>query len=240
MRSPLLPLLALLAAVPACASGSSAPPETPSGSASEATSPPASSEPAPSDGSKPTMESQREPFVQGCVARTHSAEYCECGFQQFSEVFKDADLSQKLEPEDPRLETLRDKTLAACAGKLNEGQVKANFLDGCIEKDDRKNAYCNCSWQALRKTLAVTDFLGDVEQPHFVEAKKKMVVTCKGKLPVEIPKSEFMAACSKGDAARDKPCACLWKKIKAKYSAEEIAAGTADVSSVPGLAECNK
>jgi hypothetical protein len=88
--------------------------------------------------------------------------------------------------------------------------------------------------------LAVSDFLGDAEHPRFVDAKKQMVVACKGKLPVEIPKSEFMAACSKGDAEREKPCTCLWKKIKAKYSAEEIAAGTADVQSVPGLAECNK
>jgi hypothetical protein len=86
--------------------------------------------------------------------------------------------------------------------------------------------------------LAVTEFLGADETPRFVEAKKQMVVTCRGKLPVEIPKSEFMAACVKGEAAREKPCACLWKKIKAKYSAEEIAAGTADVTSVPGLDEC--
>ncbi|HVR21562.1 MAG TPA: hypothetical protein VMS65_17730 [Polyangiaceae bacterium] len=223
----------------ACASGSSAPPETPSESASE--SPPASSaEPTPGESSKPTMESQREPFIQGCIEKAHSAQYCECGFQQFSEVFKDADLSAKLEPGDARLKTLHDKTLAACGGMLNEAQVKANFLDGCIEKDERKSAYCNCSWQAMRKNLDIADFLGDVEQPRFVEAKKKMVVTCKGKLPVEIPKSEFMIACSKGDTAREKPCACLWKKIKAKYSAEEIAAGTADVASVPGLAECNK
>jgi hypothetical protein len=186
------------------------------------------------------MESQHKPFVEGCVQKAHSVEYCECGFRQFSDVFKDADLTQKLEPGDPRLKTLQEKTVANCGSLLSEDQVKKNFLDGCIAKDDRKNAYCNCSWQALRKHLAVTDFLGDGEQPAFVDAKKKMVVTCKGKLPVEIPKTEFMTECVKGDATREKPCTCLWKKIKAKYSAEEIAAGTADVESVPGLTECNK
>jgi hypothetical protein len=186
------------------------------------------------------MESQREPFMQGCIERAHSVDYCACGFQQFSEVFKDADLSQKLEPEDARVKTLHDKTLAACGGLLSETQVKANFLDGCMAKDERKSPYCNCSWQALRKTLDVADFLGDAERPQFVEAKKQMVVTCKGKLPVEIPKFEFMAACSKGDSAREKPCECMWKKIKAKYSAEEIAAGTADATSVPGLSDCAK
>jgi hypothetical protein len=174
------------------------------------------------------------------MQRAHAAEYCECGFKQFSEVFKDADLSQKLEPGDARLRTVHDKILANCGDLLSEDQVKGSFLEACIEKDERKSAYCNCSWQALRKTLAVSDFLGDVEQPRFVEAKKQMVVTCKGKLPVEIPKSEFMAACSRGNADQEKPCACMWKKLKAKYSAEEIAAGTADVTSVPGLAECKK
>jgi hypothetical protein len=92
----------------------------------------------------------------------------------------------------------------------------------------------------MRKHLEVTDFLGDGEQPRFVEAKKKMVVACKGKLPVEIPQADFMSGCTKGDTNRDKPCTCLWKKIKAKYSSEEIAAGTVDVTTVPGLADCNK
>ena len=186
------------------------------------------------------MEAQHRPFVEGCMQRAHSAEYCECGFQQFSEVFKDADFSQNLDPGDARLKTLQEKIVAACSTKLSEAEVKQNFLEGCIEKDDRKKAYCNCSWQALRKTLPVTDFLGDTEKPSFVEAKKQMVVACKGKLPVEVPKTDFMSACSKGDAARQKPCECLWKKIKARYSSEEIAAGTADVASVPGLSDCNK
>ena len=136
--------------------------------------------------------------------------------------------------------TLSALTLAACGGLLSEDQVKGNFLEGCIAKDNRKSAYCNCSWQSLRKNLEVREFLGDAENPRFVEAKKKMVVSCKGKLPEEIPKYEFMTECTKGDASREKACTCAWKKIRAKFSTEEIAAGTADVESIPGLAECKE
>lgn len=237
-------MVALLFAATACASGSPAPPESPNQSASAATPPPASSaEPAPASSSKPTEESPYAFFMQVCMKEVNSAEYCECGFQQVKEVFSDPvlvdeDRAPQLEPGDARLQLFRDKAVAACGGLLTEDQVRVSFLEVCAAKDDRKSAYCNCKWQTLRKTLALTDFLTDVEQPRFVEAKKRVVVACKGKLPVEVVQSEFMSACTEGNAADEKSCACSWKKIKARHSSEELAAGFVDAASVPGVDAC--
>ena len=86
----------------------------------------------------------------------------------------------------------------------------------------------------------MVELLGDNTEPRFIAAKTTMVVACKGKLTYEIPKADFMPACIDERPEREKPCACNWKKLAAKFSAEELAAGTVDVTSVPGLDACNK
>jgi len=185
------------------------------------------------------MESQREPFMQGCMKNVKAPDYCECGFEQFREVFKDADLNQAPPDSDPRLVKLREQTQAACASKLPEDQVKASFVSGCIGDDQRKAAYCQCAWPALRKTLALSDFVvGDTGGPRFLEAKKAMVVVCKGKFPADVAKADFMTGCTKGDAGKGKVCECLWKRVHATFTTEEIVAGTADVNAAPGLDQC--
>jgi hypothetical protein len=167
-----------------------------------------------------------------------SPDYCECGFEQFRIIFKDVDLSHKLPPDDPHLERLREQTLDVCASKLREEQVQTNFVEGCIDGNEKKRPYCTCAWPALRKNLSVPDFvLADLEGERFFEAKKSMVLACKGKFPAEVARSDFMAACTKDTS--EKTCACFWKKLKAKFTMEELAAGTADISSAPGLSECH-
>ena len=188
--------------------------------------------------SNPPLRAQREAFMQSCMPRALSPDYCECGFEQFRAIFKDVNLDQELPPDDPHLTRLKDQTLEMCASKLREDQVQANFVKGCIDGDDRKKSYCSCAWPALRKSLAVSDFvLADLDGPRFFDAKKSMVVACKGKFPAEVARSDFMTACTK-DQSTAKVCDCLWKKLKAKFTMEELAAGTADVRTAPGLAEC--
>ena len=174
------------------------------------------------------------------MSKSHLPDYCECAFDQFREVFKDADLSKPLQEGDPRPKAVQEKTIAQCASKLNDEQVKAQFLEVCGGGDQRKAKYCNCAWPALRKRLSLADFIGDGETPRFMEAKKAMVAVCKGKFPSDVAKSEFMLGCTKDHPEQEVTCTCLWKKVKAKVSAEELAAGTIDVKSIPGLAECNK
>jgi len=212
----------------------------PSQGADKSGAPPAAGSQASSEG-KPTLESQREPFMKACQAKAGGREYCECGFEQFREVFKDADLSKPMAESDPRMQTLGEKTAGACASKLSEEQIKTNFTNACIANDNRRRAYCTCAWPALRKNLEPAEFVTpDTKGLRFVAAKKVMVVACKGKFPVEVARADFMKGCSKDDPSKEAVCTCLWKKVKARATTEELAAGTIDVAAIPGLAECNK
>jgi hypothetical protein len=181
-------------------------------------------------------DSQREPFMRGCVAKVKAPDYCACGFDQFREVFKDSS-GQDPAPNDPRFKALEERTKAECASKLPEDVVKANFLSSCIEDDKRKTSYCECAWPALRKNLTVSDFTTDFEGPRFDDAKKAMVATCKGKFPTAVAKADFLKACTKDDASRGKMCECAWKKLRAKFSTEEIVAGVVDPAAA-GISAC--
>jgi hypothetical protein len=232
--------LILVACFASACAGSSRPAEAPGKGSPPPSAVPEAKPAAPAEASKPTLESQRDPFMQACMSKAHLPDYCECAFEQFRQVFKDADLGRPLQEGDPRPKAVQEKTIALCASKLNEEQVKANFLESCAAGDKRKTKYCNCAWPALRQHLTLADFIGDGETPRFSEAKKSMVVVCKGKFPNDVAKSEFMTGCTKDHPEREGICTCLWKKVKAKVSAEELAAGTIDVQAIPGLAECNK
>ena len=240
---------ALLAAcggsAPPASSPSNASTATPSGDSSSATASSSSTADSSKSSSaagdapaKPTMDSQREPFMQSCMKKMNAPDYCECGWEQFRDVFKDADLSQSLPPDDPRLATLQQRTVSACAAKLPEEQIKASFLTSCVGGDTRKQAYCECAWPALRKKLSPVDFVGDFQGPRFDDAKKSMAAACKGKFPADLAKADFMKDCTGGDAVRSKRCECAWTKLHAKYSIEAIVSGSIDLASVPGLKEC--
>lgn len=205
--------------------------------------PAASAEPAPSE-SQPAseqprnIEDEREGFMKSCAQKSRSPEFCNCGFEQFKAVFKDADLSKPLAPGDPRLAELQKRTTSACASKLTEEDVKDGFMRGCVAGDERKSAYCTCAWTSLRKKAPYADFIGEANEAKLEEPKKAMVVECKGKFPADVAKFDFMNACTKGDSSLEKGCSCRWDKIKKQFSTEEIVAGTVDPSTAKGLADC--
>ena len=175
-----------------------------------ATAAPPASAPVEPPAPQPSLESQREPFVSDCMTKMHAQEYCSCSFDQLKAAFKDSDMSKTPADDDPRLLAMREKTLANCSSKLPEDLIKARFVKECTGDDARKTTYCECAWPALRKTLSVADFLGDFTGARFEDAKKNMVVACKGKYPADIAKADFVATlCSRGDATKTKPCACL-------------------------------
>jgi len=186
-----------------------------------------------------SLESQREPFMAGCMKKVAAPDYCACGFDQFREVFQGADVSQNLADDDPRLAALRDKTQANCASKVPEDIIKTSFFKTCSSDDPRRAPYCKCAWTSMRKTLAVADFVAGLEGPRSDEAKKAMVVTCKGTFPADSAKADFVIGCQKQDPSRAKTCDCLWKMVHAKFSIEEIVAGTADLKSLSGLDKCS-
>jgi hypothetical protein len=172
------------------------------------------------------------------MKKVQAPDYCACSFDQFRDIFKNADLSQTPPDDDPRVVELGKRTQSVCASKLPEDLVRTSFEQGCSAGDTRKAPYCHCAWPALRKTLAVADFLGDFTGPRFDDAKRNLVTACKGKFPADVAKADFVTGCSKGDASQQPMCNCLWKKVHAKFSTEEIISGVADLKSLPGLAEC--
>jgi hypothetical protein len=230
------------AALFAVACGGSPPPaatSTPTTASSQQGGPGATGNPdSPAkDGSaQPWADQQREPFMQGCMSRAKAPDYCSCGFDLFREIFKDG--PAKDADSDPRVADLQKRMIGTCGSKLPEDLVKTTFLSSCIQDDKRKAAYCECAWPALRKKLAVADFVTDFTGPRFDDAKKAMVAVCKGKFPTDIAKAEFMKGCTKEDAARNPKCECAWKKLRGKFSTEEIVAGTFKPDDVPGLTEC--
>lgn len=181
-------------------------------------------------------DSQRESFMSGCVAKVKAPDYCSCGFDQFREVFKDGPQTNGPSP-DPRFNVLAERTKAECASKLPEDVVKASFVSSCVEDDKRKTAYCECAWPALRKNLALSDFATDFEGPRFDAAKKSMAAACKGTFPTDVAKADFLKGCTKDDPGNAKMCECAWKKLRAKFSTEELVSGTADAESA-GISQC--
>lgn len=185
-------------------------------------------------------DSQRENVMQACAKKIQSPDFCECEFEQFRDLFKDSAPVSGDPAKEPRFAALTERTKTACASKLPEDVVKSGFLKGCTEDDKRKAPYCECAWPALRKNLSVSDFVLDAQGPRFDDAKKAMTKACKGKFPVDVAKADFMKGCSKDDASKTKSCECLWKKVHAKFTTEEIVAGTMSIDQVPGLNECKQ
>lgn len=220
--------------------GSATPAAAPAPSASAsapAPAPVASEKPAP----KPeTVEDQRDSFIGSCVQKTNQKEFCECSFEEFKVVFKDADFSKPLADTDPRVAELQNRTSKACAGKLPESEVQASFVESCVEGDQAKSPYCQCAWTSLRKTLSVADFGNEsaLADARGLAARKAMVADCKGKYPAEVAKKEFLDVCVKNTGGTEAVCNCRWTKLKKQLTVEEIVAGTGDVSTVKGLKEC--
>jgi hypothetical protein len=210
-----------------CGGGTPAPTTTNAGPPDASTAPTA--EPQAEAGTPhATIESQHDAIIQQCLAKLNAPEYCNCVFDQLRAVFKDQDLNTS--PDPAQLSALKDRTATTCNPKITEEAVKQSFTTSCANGDDRKAAYCECAWTGLRKKLPIADFLTDFTGPRFDDAKKSMVQGCKGKLPDDIVKADVMRACTAQAPAEAKLCECKWKRLRAKGSAEELAAGLVDLT----------
>jgi hypothetical protein len=212
---------------------------TPTPTTSSSSSPDAAmattSEPVDAGPPHESIESKRDIVVQQCLTKLNAPAYCNCAFDQFADVFKDADLS--VPPTETQLTTVRQRTTTTCTPKLTDEAVKQAFTATCVTGDTRKAPYCDCLWPSLRKTLGLVDFIGDFEGQRFDDAKKAAAVACKGKLPEEVAKTEFIGGCTKAAPAQDKACECVWKKLRTKATVEEIVGGVVDMKTA-GLEVC--
>lgn len=226
-NSPLWLLLSL--AISAC--GSSPPPKAASADS-------ANGNDSASTSAGTSADEQREPFMKSCVKSDAMKDYCECGFGQFVEIFRGVDLSKDVAKDDPRFEKVASQTKLKCGDKFPEPEAKKQFVGSCTSGESKKEPYCSCSWAELRKSLSVLEIISvDPEDPKWVEAKKLLPKGCKGKFPAEIAQNEFVEACKK-EGATEPRCECLWKKVSAAFTIEEIVADTREVSEVPGLDKC--
>lgn len=244
-RSALGPVYALvsLASLASFACGGSAQPAAAPAPSASAPSPAPAPAPAPPEKPAPkveTVEDQRQSFIGSCVQKTNQPEFCDCSFEQFKVIFKDADFSKPLSNDDPRVAELQSQTSKACAGKLPETEVRASFMDACAEGENSKNPYCECAWTSLRKTLSVADFGNEsaLADERGLAARKTMVADCKGKYPADVAKKEFLDVCVKNTGGTEAVCNCRWTKLKKQMTVEQIVAGTGDVATVKGLNEC--
>ena len=187
----------------------------------------------------PTVASERGHFMDGCKNHGQAEQYCDCAFEQFRTVFNDSDLKRDIPKDDPRMKAFESKLRLSCASKVPESEAKSRFMSGCVSTDSRKAKYCECAWNAFRKQLDTAEIVAfDEKSTKWVDAKKKMVKSCKGTYPVALASAEFIQACTKGEATHAKYCNCAWKKINHQFSTEEIVAGTADVEKVKSLGQC--
>lgn len=185
-----------------------------------------------------SAEEQRAPFMKSCVTKDSLTDYCECGFGQFVAVFQGVDLSTDIPKDDPRFGQVAQQTREKCGDRLPEDVAKEQFITTCSSGESKKDPYCTCSWDELRKSLSVQQIVSmDPETPQWIEAKKQLPKACKGKFPAEIAQNEFLEACKK-EGATEPRCDCLWKKISSAFTIEEIVSDTREVSEVPGLDKC--
>lgn len=182
--------------------------------------------------------SQRDGFMKGCLETTSGKDYCECAFLQYVEVFRNVDLAEGADKNEPYFLQLGEQTKAQCADKLPEDEVKKAFVADCASKDSTREPYCGCAWGELRKTLSVAFLLNFQEgDPKWVQARQQIPKGCKGKYPAALAQREFTSRCQ-SDGTTEKQCVCLFGKIAKKFTIEEIHVGTADVAKVPGLDTC--
>jgi hypothetical protein len=195
--------------------------------------------PAPAQ-SRPSIESQRAPFLEGCMKNLPVAAYCECGFVQFAAVFKDADLSKEVPQADPRMQQLSDRMRSECSATVPEATVKDHTMESCIAGDATKTPYCDCAWTELRSKLPLAEIWAYQPPPtaQWLDAKKGIPKACKGKYPRELAANEFLDACKSDGAKTEKQCQCVWKKLSKRFSIEEIVVGAAELSQVKDLDKC--
>jgi hypothetical protein len=162
------------------------------------------------------------------MSKVGSPGYCACFFDQFKAVLKDTDVHTN--PTDAQLATIQAAITSTCVAKLTEDEVKKFFMATCVVGDDRNAPYCTCAYPAFRKKLELGDFVSEPPAARLEDAKKSVVAACKGKLPEEVEKANFMRSCTSQAPGAAATCECVWKKLRTKTKVmEEIVVGLVDL-----------
>jgi hypothetical protein len=212
---------------------------------------PASTSPAPTTSKEETLppkpvktaaDHHRE-FMGGCAKKAiNSPDYCECVWGEFSKTFTTEEMGAGDMPP-AKLEKVKGQVAAACASKIPEENVKADFGKACIGTKPELKPYCDCTWTEFRKRFSAFELNDEptVASERFLSARVPVVKACAAKMPESVSKEAFMKGCMK-DPSVDKFCGCVWKELRKQASPAEIESGTFDQKSIFGQVEktCGK
>jgi hypothetical protein len=175
---------------------------------------------------KTAAEHHRE-FMAGCAKKAiNSPDYCECAWTEFRKAFTDEEMSAGDMPP-AKLEKVKGQVMGACASKIPEENVRADFGKACIGAKPELKAYCDCTWTEFRKRFSTAELNDEatVSSDRFLAARPPVVKACGAKMPESVSKEAFMKGCMK-DPSVDKFCGCAWKELRKQASPAEIESGT--------------
>jgi hypothetical protein len=225
MRTPAAFLLAALALPLAAACGGAPAPQTAENAAAE----PAPNQEA-AKGKQSLVEVRRE-FMSSCGARVPGApDYCECSWEQMQKTMTLEDMNAP-EVDKAKLAQFKDRVESTCRSKIPEDKIKAGFIKGCAGDAPKLAPYCDCNWDALRRTFSAAE-LGDpatAKDPRYTAAMQGAAKTCGAKLSDEAVRESVVRGCTKGDKAMEPFCGCAWKTLRAGASAGDILSGAVDI-----------
>ena len=189
--------------------------------------------PATPPASAKTAADHHRDFMAGCAKKAiNSPDYCECAWGEFRKAFTDEEMAiGDLPP--PKLEKVKGQVLGACAAKIPEENIRADFAKACMGPKPELKPYCDCTWLEFRKRFSAAELNDEVtvSSERFLSSRTPVVKTCGNKMPEGVSKEAFMKGCMK-DASVDKFCGCAWKELRKQASPAEIESGTFDQKTI--------
>lgn len=235
MHRPTAVALVLGSAITLAACGGPPPPPpatAPPPPAPAATKPDEAPPPKPTATVKTAADHHRE-FMAGCAKKAiNSPDYCECAWGEFRKTFTDEEMSSGDMPP-AKLEKVKGQVLGACASKIPEENVRADFARACVGTKPDLKPYCDCTWTEFRKRFSSAELNDEatVSSERFLGSRVPVVKACGNKMPDAISKEAFMKGCMK-DPSVDKFCGCAWKELRKQASPAEIESGTFDQKTI--------
>jgi hypothetical protein len=184
--------------------------------------------PKPAPPTKTAADHHRD-FMAGCAKKAiNSPDYCECAWGEFRKAFTDEEMSAGDMPP-PKLEKVKAQVLGACASKIPEENVRADFGKACVGPKPELKPYCDCTWTEFRKRFSAAELNDEatVSSERFLATRAPVVKACGKKMPESISREAFMKGCMK-DPSVDKFCGCAWTELRKQASPAEIESGTFD------------
>jgi hypothetical protein len=177
----------------------------------------------------------REQFLSGCVGGMPGGEaYCGCAWDQTARVLgSSVDLGAE-EPDQKKVVALRSAVAKACGAKAPEALVKQNFIDACAGDRAELDAYCECSWGELRKSLGASELADEAlaSNAKFASLRSGVAKACSASMPEFVARDTFLKGCVDDGGAEY--CACGYAQVKKLASTAEIDAGLFDKSAAQG------